>query len=100
MANASKRDRHGAALAIHADALTVGFREGPRKARLTVDLLDGLHPNAATQEPPKMLRLRQLPFGSGRRNLKRELRSEIAEMIRDPLAQGEVDACRMVDEHL
>ena len=59
--------------------------------------LPGAHTGAATDETVKVLGLRQRPLRARGCHLETELLQQLAQLVRDLLAQGQRHAVRMVD---
>src|SRR3989442_7273536 len=91
------RDGHDPAGRGDGDLVVARPHELAREApAAVVGLARDPYARAAPQEALEVVRLRERPLGTGRRDLETDLREEVAQVTGYPLAERKVHAVRMI----
>ena len=96
-ADARERDLDLAGVAHQANAALIGRRQRAGEAALALDRLAGANPDPAAHEAAEVLGLGQRAVRPGRGDLQGPGLEQVAQLVRDPLAEGQVHPIRMVD---
>ena len=92
------RDRHDPFAGRHGDFFVTGADELPGEALVAVPRLAQPHTGAPAEEAPEVVRLRERPLRSRRRDLERVVDKQLTQVVRHALAERQRHTVRMIDE--
>src|SRR3954451_18932497 len=92
------RDRHDPRVRGHRDLAVARADELASEGPAPVVLVSRAHARASPDEAAEVLWLGERALGARGRDLERVVGKQLTKMVRDPLAERQVDAVRMIDE--